>query len=124
MTAVYASHGYCGLSHNLQTPFEWTGGLGSSYAVMQYASQYFDYDVFPNTYVARTEQRTGWPARQNWATIYPWIASDFTFYGCIPFMYILGYLYSLTWIQGAVVQTNRPCTVQPVVHLHRFHTGQ
>lgn len=100
-TLFYPTHGYLGLSYNLGTPFHWTAGLGSSRVVASYATQYLGVAA-PATYPARTENRTGWPAGQYWATIYPWLASDLTFPGAAAFMAALGWLFAKTWIEGAM----------------------
>ncbi|GAB3957772.1 hypothetical protein GCM10027614_73880 [Micromonospora vulcania] len=94
----YPTHGYLGLSYNLQLPFEWSRGLGSSPSAAIFAEQTFDADLsehppFPD----RTEHEKGWPARQYWATIYPWLASDLTFPGAALFMGFVGWLFAGSW---------------------------
>ncbi|MET8278277.1 hypothetical protein [Micromonospora sp. NPDC005174] len=98
----YPTHGYLGLAYNLETPFEWSHGLGSTPAVASYAQQYFGTDIaeYPS-YPVRTESRTGWPAGLYWSTIYPWLASDLTYPGVVVFMAALGWLFAATWV-GAV----------------------
>jgi hypothetical protein len=98
LVTSYPTHGYCGLSHSLQMPFVWTEGLGSSRALASYLSQYFAIpEPFERTYLARAEAETGWPALMNWSTIYPWLASDFTFPGTLVLMFLLGWLASRAW---------------------------
>lgn len=97
----YPTHSYLGLSYNLGTPFQWTGGLGSSTAVASYATQYLGTPA-PETYPARTEARTGWPAGMYWSTIYPWLASDLTWTGVIAFMFLFGWLFAKMWLQGGI----------------------
>jgi hypothetical protein len=102
MIISYPTHGYIGLSHNLESPFEWTYGLGNSMALSSYFSQYFGMqDMFERSYPARTEARTGYPAKMLWSTIYPWLASDITFPGAIVFMYFLGMFLAKIWIEAA-----------------------
>jgi hypothetical protein len=50
----------------------------------------------------RTEYRTGWPAGQYWATIYPWLASDLTYPGVVVFMVLFGWLFARMWVEGAM----------------------
>jgi len=103
VTASYPTHGYLGLAYNLGTPFEWTGGRGGSRALDSYLAQYGVADSVESiTYPARTEQRTGWPARMFWATAYPWLASDLTFPGVIIFMGVLGWWLSRLWRETVV----------------------
>ncbi len=95
---LYPSMGYYGLSLSLQMPFKWTYGIGNSLALMSYVSQYFKIDnILGNTYPLRTELATGWPALTYWQTIFPWLASDFTFFGSVIFMGIIAYIYAKAW---------------------------
>ncbi|MFF0467968.1 hypothetical protein ACFYPX_11165 [Micromonospora zamorensis] len=94
----YPTHGYLGLSYNLQVPFEWSRGLGSAPSAAIFAEQSFGADLtehppFPD----RTEHEKGWPARMYWATIYPWLASDLTFPGAALFMGLVGWLFAGSW---------------------------
>ncbi|TYB99231.1 hypothetical protein FXF53_15810 [Micromonospora sp. WP24] len=94
----YPTHGYLGLAYNLDTPFSWSQGMGSTPALASYVSQYLgvDPDRYPS-YPERTEERTGWPAGMYWSTIYPWLASDLSFPGAVLFMVLLGGLLARTW---------------------------
>ncbi|MEV6371698.1 hypothetical protein [Micromonospora musae] len=108
----YPTHGYLGLAYNLDTPFSWSHGMGSTPAVASYASQYLgvDSDRYP-TYLQRTEERTGWPAGLYWATIYPWLASDLTFPGAILFMVFLGWFFARTWRESVVSKRLLPTLI-------------
>jgi hypothetical protein len=55
------------------------------------------------SYPARTEAETGWPAGLLWATIYPWLASDLTFPGAALFMSVAGWFVARMWV-GAHVE--------------------
>jgi len=104
----YASHGYCGLSYSLEMPFTWTMGLGSSRAFQMYASRYLGApDLQTLTYPVRAEAEFGWPAYMYWSTMYPWLASDITFLGCVLLMALLGWLLFATWDRAV-------CTKSPV----------
>lgn len=101
VTAFYPTHGYQGLAYNLQTPFEWTHGQGAARAFDSYVAQYgFSDSVEQETYPARTEARTGWPAGQVWATIYPWLASDLTWFGVLAFMFLVGWWTARWWFEA------------------------
>lgn len=100
--SFYPTHGYLGLAQNLDTPFEWTKGLGASRALDSYWDQYVgDTDAGLMTYPARTESRTGWPAGLLWATIYPWLASDLTWAGAAAFMGVVGWWLARFWYEAA-----------------------
>lgn len=97
----YLSQGYYGLSLSLQLSFEWTYGLGNSFALLSYAEQYFGvYGLEEITYPARMEAAFGWPAKMYWHTFFPWVASDLTFFGAAILMYFIGRAYARSFIEG------------------------
>lgn len=98
----YTSHAYVGLSYDLQMPFEWTCGIGNSRAAMSYALQYFGIDVLPRHYMYRTQEQVGWSMDVSWSTVFPWIASDVTFVGCLVVMFVVGRLFARTWFEATV----------------------
>jgi hypothetical protein len=101
-TTFYPTHGYLGLAYNLQTPFTWSYGLGSSPTVAAYAEHFLGADLAQHPpYPVVTEARTGWPAGQYWATIYPWLASDLTFPGAVLFMGLVGWFFARFWTEAA-----------------------
>lgn len=94
----YVSGGYYGLTKSLEVPFKWTYGLGNSFALSSYATQYLGVDYMINYSIpSRAEAITGYPALMYWSTIFPWLASDFTFPGCIVLMFIISRLYAISW---------------------------
>lgn len=102
VTVAYPTQGYLGLSKNLETSFSWSGFRGSSRALDGYIEQYTGApSAYETTYPARTEQRTGYPALMYWATIYPWLASDFTFPGTVLLMAVLGWWLARLWVEAA-----------------------
>ncbi len=101
-TIFYPTHGYLGLAYNLETPFEWSRGLGGNPAVASYAHQYLGTDVAEHPpYPMRTEARTGYPAGLYWSTAYPWLASDLTFPGVVALMGLLGWFLARFWTEAA-----------------------
>jgi hypothetical protein len=105
LTLGYPSAGYLGLAHNLETPFEWSRGRGSSRALDSYATQYLGIEsAFDQTYPARTERRMGYPALMYWATIYPWLASDLTFLGAALLMAVVGWWLARLWFEAAYLR--------------------
>lgn len=94
----YVSGGYYGLTKSLVVPFQWTYGLGNSFALSSYATQYFGIDyMILHSIPFRAEVITGYPAFMYWSTIFPWLASDLSFPGCIAFMFVIARLYGLVW---------------------------
>jgi hypothetical protein len=100
MVWFYPTHGYCGLSYALQTPFEWTYGIGSSRGIQAYLKDHLGIDgVLERTYPFRAEDNFNWPALGYWWTMYPWLASDLTFPGVVVFMFGLGWACAKTWYE-------------------------
>lgn len=100
----YPTHGYRGLALNLDTAFSdptaWTEGRGSSRAVDSYWEQYVGGSAFDETFPALTEKRTGWSATTSWATVYPWLASDFSWPGVLILMFFLGRWTARMWLRS------------------------
>lgn len=95
---AYPSHGYLGLANNLGQPFEFAYGAGISPAFESYRHQFFGgASNIDSVYLFRTEAATGWPARMYWSTIFPWLASDLSFWGTPFFMFFLGWLLTRVW---------------------------
>lgn len=94
----YLSHGYYGFSQCLDLPFEWSFGYGSSFALKEVLNKfmpYSDYEIA--SYPVRMEATTSWGAYQNWHTIFPWLASDFTYIGAIILMCLVMMVYAISW---------------------------
>jgi hypothetical protein len=106
MFSFYLSGGYEGLALSMELPFEWTYGLGWSKALQVI---YHDYlggpDLFERSYLVRNEAQNGWPAQTWWSTIFPWIASDTTFYGTVFFMVLVGFVIGRCWV-GVIITGN------------------
>jgi hypothetical protein len=107
MAALYASHGYAGLALSMELPFEWTYGFGWSKALAVIYHEYLGGpDLFQRTYLVRNEQRTGWPSLTWWSTIFPWVASDTTFFGTPFFTFLVGLAIARCWT--TVLATRNP----------------
>lgn len=106
-TLAYPSHGYRGLAYSLEQPFEFSRGAGFSQAFESYRLQFLGgEDNRFLTYPFRAEQMTGWPAGMYWSTIFPWLASDLSFYGVPIFMILMGFIFARLWI--ACIYGNNP----------------
>ncbi len=98
MACMYISHGYQGLALSMELPFEWSYGLGWSKALQVILNEYLrGPDLFSQSYLMRNSQVNDWPNAW-WSTIFPWIASDTTFYGTILFMILIGYIIGRCWV--------------------------
>jgi hypothetical protein len=103
----YASHGYAGLAYAMELPFVPMYGLGWSKGLQVI---YKDYLGGPNlserSYLSRNEAQNAWPAVFWWSTIFPWIASDTTFYGTAVVMVLIGFFLGRVW--STVILTANP----------------
>jgi hypothetical protein len=94
----YFSMGYYGLSLSLQIPFEWTYGIGNSYSLMVFFHRFLGTDfLLEKTYVMRMEAETGWPGLSRWHTVFPWLASDFTFIGALLIFFPIVFIFARCW---------------------------
>jgi len=108
----YVSQGYYGLSLCLQLPFEWTYGVGNSFALTSYAEQYFGIvGVYEMSYPARMEAVFGWPAKMYWHTFFPWAASDISFPGVVVLMFFIGRIYGKSFLEAVVYKSPLAATV-------------
>jgi hypothetical protein len=99
MLAHYWTHGYVALSECLQLPFTWSYGVGHSTFLTRYVGRLMgDPEFFVNrSYPVRLEAATGYSVSSYWHTIYPWLASDFTFPGALVVIGLLAFLLSRCW---------------------------
>lgn len=102
LLSFYVSHGYYGLYLALNLPFEWAKGLGSSFVVRDLMARYFATEplVAGVSYPERMEVAFGWSGYVHWTTIFPWLASDFTFVGAIAVLALFIRLYAGMWKQA------------------------
>jgi len=97
--AGYITNGYFGLSLSLDRPFFFSYGIGHSIFLHNI--------VFPRlfnitapmerSYPYQVEESTGWLRLGHWHSIYPWLASDVTFYGTFIVIFLIGRLLAMSW---------------------------
>lgn len=96
----YLSAGYYGLSLTFQLPFVWTYGIGNSYFMSKLLAQLLNIpEIYEKTYLNRMTIEFGRDGLRTWSTIFPWLASDFTFIGTLFIFIIIGYIWQLTWLE-------------------------
>lgn len=93
----YLAGGYYGLSVCLQMPFVWTYGIGNSQAITGLVEKIFGVSIYEYTYLNRMDVLYNVPGKQHWHTIFPWLASDFTFVGTLMLMGIVAFFYGKAW---------------------------
>ena len=93
----YLSQGYYGLSLCMQLPFEWSWGIGSSYAICKLLSKFGVSGIYERTYLSRMTESFGRDGLRSWNTIFPWLASDYTWVGTMLFFVLVGYFCAKAW---------------------------
>lgn len=107
---AYLSAGYYGLSLCFKIPFEWTYGIGNSYFVSKLASVVFGLpNMYEDTYLSKLGEYYGRDGLRTWNTIFPWLASDFTFIGTLLIFIVVGYVWQTTWLE--VIRYNNPVSL-------------
>jgi len=98
----YFTQGFYGLSLAFQVPFEWSYMLGSVRGLNSILSQVFSFipDMVDLTYPLRAGVTFGFDGLACWYTIFPWLASDWTFLGALIYMGGVGWLFMKCWIQS------------------------
>ncbi|MBS4200591.1 hypothetical protein KHA93_13210 [Bacillus sp. FJAT-49732] len=93
----YTTQGYTGLAYAFNLPFEWTYGVGHSRTLTEQAEKFTDKSISSKTYLARNEAINSWPNGMFWSSVFPWLASDLSFYGVPFFMFLIGILLAYCW---------------------------
>ncbi len=99
MLDSYLTQGYRGLSLCLKLPFKWAYGMGSSFKLMNDISRWFHIPIqkLEVSYPVRMQETFGVPAYAHWHSIFPWLASDFTWIGAIFVVGIFVYYWGKAW---------------------------
>lgn len=97
----YFTQGFYGLSLSFQTKFEWTFFLGGFRGINNIVSQINPLipDMARYSYPIRTGILFDRDGYVYWYSIFPWLASDFTFLGALIYMGVVAKLYMKCWIQ-------------------------
>lgn len=111
----YLSQGYYGLSLCMQLPFEWTFGVGSSYALSSLLNKIGISGIYERTYLNRMTETFGRNGLRSWNTIFPWLASDYTWIGAILFFIPVGYFMAKAWKE--VIKNNNIISYLVIVNV-------
>ncbi|QVK17153.1 hypothetical protein KHQ81_09655 [Mycoplasmatota bacterium] len=102
----YLSHGYVGLSYSLNLPFKCTWGHTTFRGIMNTILPYFGVNsLFSNSYLVRNQAVNGWDALRIWSTVFPWLASDISFWLIPLLMFFIGYYMKKVW-KEAIFNSN------------------
>jgi len=99
----YVSQVYYGLALSLEEPFVWTYGVGNSRVFTWLAEKFLPLstnDIHDRTYIQRVGTDFGWHPEVHWHSMYPWLASDVSFWGVPVVVFLIGYLFGLSWLDS------------------------
>jgi hypothetical protein len=99
MVVSYFGQGYYHTSFAFDLDFRPTGFLSSNPALVSMAQSLIGIDVWSDTYMHRL-QRHGIDEFGVWHSAYTWFASDVSFYGVPPLLFVFGFLFGFSWTQG------------------------
>ena len=113
----YVSQGYRGLSLCLSIPFKWAYGMGSSFRFMRDFSRWtgISQSVLEVSYPVRMQSQFGVNAYAYWHTIFPWVASDFTWVGAIIVVCVFIFYWAKAW--NEFIQYETLPSILVVAHL-------
>jgi hypothetical protein len=100
LALAYITNGWYGLSNSFNVDFVWTKGLSSSRVFTSYYYRFAGIvsEPIPLSYPVRQENITGYPPFAYWHTVFPWLASDFTFPGALILTALFAMCYAKIWI--------------------------
>ncbi|MBX7234908.1 MAG: hypothetical protein K1X65_11015 [Caldilineales bacterium] len=119
---TYLTHGYYGLSLALDKPFVGVGfGVTNSTFLLRNFVRFTGLDVlYDFSYANRLWVENGYPVGNYWISIYPWIASDVTWFGSLIIVFLIGRLFAQSWLD-AVQGTNPAAVIVFVVLAHMIY---
>lgn len=98
----YLTQGYYPLSLSFSEDFQFSYGVGHSYYYTGIVQSFVGAGrISDRTYPAAVE-KYGWDRFEKWHSIYPWIASDLTYFGAIIFVFWIGRLLAHTWMGAGI----------------------
>lgn len=93
----YLCNGLCGLSYCLGSPITWSYGLGSFPDLANILERRFGLAITESTYMYKAYEKFGWHYSEQWHTVFPSLASDWTFIGALIILGIVAYIYGVCW---------------------------
>lgn len=99
----YITEGYKAVDFSFTQPFESTFGLGNSMYTLRIINSDF---LFSRSYVIKNQAQYGWNYLSSWSSLYVWLGNDVSMLGVIPVMYILGRIFSKSWVESLIDKKN------------------
>lgn len=96
MLTAYLTNGYYGLSLALEQTWNFSYGIGHSYAFLSFFERFTDASLLDETLIGKISA-LGWDHRYFWATIFTWIANDVGFLGALVVIGLIARLFRQSW---------------------------
>lgn len=101
----YLCQGYYALSLCFNLEHSWTFGFGSSIVLARNADKFFNTNYFEiNSFPGLLESTYGWSKEGLWHSVYPWLASDFGFFGALIIIGFFSFLLAITWCRVIILK--------------------
>lgn len=99
--AGYFSQGYKAVDYTFDQPFESTYGFGFSMYLLRSTPDWFGTDSLEKrTYLKKNEETFNWNQRIKWSSIYVWLGNDFSLWGALFVIYLIGRFFGKVWIEA------------------------
>jgi hypothetical protein len=92
----YVTQGYYGFSLTLDKEFKWTYGFGNSAFLQRQFNMVTGLDIGSDTYQRRNDRI--WGEYSMWHSFYGQFANDFSPYGIIILMFLIGWYFAKIWL--------------------------
>ncbi len=100
--SLYLSGGYQALAIALEEPWVPCFGVGNSMFMTRQCDRLLGTDIAARTYPERIYRKSGFDTRTFFISIYPWLASDVSFFGSIFIIFFIGLMYGKVWMDTLV----------------------
>jgi hypothetical protein len=108
----YVTQGYYGFSLTLDQEFKWTYGFGNSAFFQRQFSMITGIDVGIDTYQRRNDRI--WGEYSMWHSFYGQVANDFSPYGIILLMFLIGWYFSKIWLSVIIRNSFYGAAMMPI----------
>ncbi|WP_421260852.1 hypothetical protein [Aeromonas jandaei] len=96
MLISYLTQGYYGLYLTMGFDSCFTFFVGHSPFLTSVAEKIFGVEIYKCSLMGQLSN-AGWSDSYTWSTIYPWLANDLSYYGVIPFIFLMSIFLSYAW---------------------------
>lgn len=120
----YLTQGYYALDKCFSLDFKACYGVGHSEMLTAITEKYLGKGTIrERTYQYRLQMATGYPQYQKWHTFYVSMANDLSFWGVLPFLFLLSSLFAKVWLDVLLRQNLFAVGLFPLFLVMYFYLG-